>query len=126
MAIRSGELIVAGALLWFTAEMWSRGLAALALLLALKSAVGLVAGAAVSPPFQPVPKLVALETFVYFALAGVLAIRFMTHRPRRTISKATLISFVYLTCAYIVSGGRTFRGVRAYLPHSGALDGRGA
>lgn len=93
-----GELIAVGLLLWCTVGMWSRAIAAVSFLGALKGAIGLVAGTTVSPPFQPVSRFLAAEMVAFLVLAGLLTMRFATRRPNK-VEACGLMVLVFSICA---------------------------
>jgi hypothetical protein len=102
-SVGSSELVGVCILLWLTVGTWSRGIAAVAFLGALKSAVGLVTGTTVSPLVQAVPRIVPAEMFACLFLAGLLLMRFAARRPK-TLEKIALIAFVFSVSANILWG----------------------
>lgn len=98
-----GELLGVGIILWLTADFWTRAISALAFLAAIKSAVGLVAGTAASPPFVVTARPVAAETCAYLFLVGVLLMKFATSRPN-ALQKTALTLFAFSICANVLWG----------------------
>jgi hypothetical protein len=92
------EIFVVSVILWMTIHMWSGWVAAVAFFIAVKSLLGLVAGTTVSPPFRPVSRLVPAETLVYLTSAGLLSMRFLSHRPK-ALERVALVVLVLATCA---------------------------
>lgn len=92
------ELFVAGAILFVTTKVWAKWVAPVAILGALKSLIGFIAGTTVALPFKSVPRVVAGETLLYFVVVGLLSMRFSTHVPR-VIERIALVIAVFAACA---------------------------
>lgn len=88
------EVAAVAVILWLTAAMWSRWVAAVAALGALKAAAGLVLGASVSPPYVEAPRFVIVETLICFIILAILCFRFLTYRPTRW-ERAALLLLVF-------------------------------
>jgi hypothetical protein len=92
------ELLGAGAILFVTINVWAKWVSPVAILGALKSLIGLIAGSTVSLPFRSASRVVAGETLVYFLAVGFLAIRFSSHVPNVT-ERIALVFVVFAACA---------------------------
>lgn len=92
-----GELAGVGTVLFITASVWSKWVASVAILGALKSFIGLVAGSTVALPFRPISRLVAGETLVFFLAVALLAMRFSLNGPGLS-EKIALLVVVFAAC----------------------------
>lgn len=96
-AVALGELILAATVLLLTIRRWAKWIAALFLLAGLKSVVGLVSGTTLTPPFNPVPRLIAAEAVLVFFAAAALTIRYK-EKPLNILDKIALIVLVFGIC----------------------------
>jgi hypothetical protein len=92
------ELLLGGTILFVTTNLWAKWVIPVAILGALKSLIGLIAGTTVALPIRPVPRIVMGETLAYFLAVGVLSIRFSSHAPRMT-ERIALVIVVLGLCA---------------------------
>jgi|HubBroStandDraft_1064217.scaffolds.fasta_scaffold140505_2 hypothetical protein len=95
------ELSAAAIVLWHAITRALRQIIAVLWLTALKSAIAVVTGASVVPPFQHVSRLVAAEMLAYLAVGSLLLLRLLAHRIGWS-EKLAIIIFLFATSAALL------------------------